>query len=266
MLYLMKRPARLLVSLVAMFVIMPTMAVALALVFDLRPPVKIALVALAISPVPPLLPRRETKAGGHAGHALALLATAALLSVVVIPGALRILRIFVPQPLDLSFGTVALLALKTVLLPLLAGLVVHRLAPSLAAHIEKPIALIATVVLSAGALVILGTTLPAVGAIIGHGTVLVFVLFAVVGIAVGHSLGGPADEDRVVLALSTAARHPALALAIGTANYPGQKLVPAAILLYLLVSVIVSFLYIGWTRKHSTTTGQGLEPVPRQSG
>lgn len=249
MLYFVKQPKRLLLSLLSMFVIMPVLAVALAFTFNFKPPVEIALVALALSPVPPLLPNRETRAGGHTGHALALLATAALLSLVVIPVALRILRQFVAQPLNMTFGAVALLALKTVLLPLLAGIVVHRLAPGLARRIDKPIALIAKLLLAAGALAILVSSLPAIATLIGNGTLLVFVLFVLIGILVGHVLGGPRQEDKIVLALSTASRHPAIAAAIGMANYPQEKLVPAAVLLYLVISVLVALPYMVWQRK-----------------
>jgi bile acid:Na+ symporter, BASS family len=42
-----------------MFVIMPIVAVALAMAFELLRSVEIVLVALAISPIPPLLPGRE---------------------------------------------------------------------------------------------------------------------------------------------------------------------------------------------------------------
>ena len=60
-----RRPAMLARSLLAMFVVMPLVAVALSLVFRLHPAVEIALVALAISPMPPLLPSRKGQAGGR---------------------------------------------------------------------------------------------------------------------------------------------------------------------------------------------------------
>ena len=66
LLYLIRRPGLLLRSLVAVFVIMPALAVVLALVFDFPRPAEIVLISVAMSPVPPLLPQKETKAGGHA--------------------------------------------------------------------------------------------------------------------------------------------------------------------------------------------------------
>src|SRR5262245_66038465 len=78
LLYVVKRPGLLMRSLLAVFVIMPVFAFALARLFDIRRVVEISLVALAISPVPPLLPMKERKAGGESSYALGLLALLAL--------------------------------------------------------------------------------------------------------------------------------------------------------------------------------------------
>ena len=64
-------------------------------------------------------------------------------------------------------------------------------------------------------------------------------------------LGGPDDEDRSVLALASAARHPGVAMAVASANFPDQKLAPAAILLYLLLSAILTIPYVMWRRRHA---------------
>ena len=58
-----RNPGPLARAFLAMFVIMPLVAAAMASLFELRPAVKVALVALALSPLPPLLPRKELKAG-----------------------------------------------------------------------------------------------------------------------------------------------------------------------------------------------------------
>ena len=69
-LYLVRHPGLLARSLAAMFVVMPVVAVILAEVFQLQPSVEIVLIALAISPVPPLLPGKEGKAAGHVAYGL----------------------------------------------------------------------------------------------------------------------------------------------------------------------------------------------------
>ena len=86
--------------------------------------------------------------------------------------------------------------------------------------------------------------------LIGNGTITVMIVLAVVGLASGHLLGGPDPDDRVVLALASATRHPGIAIAIAQANFPDQKLAPAAIVLYMLVSAIASAPYLKWTARH----------------
>ena len=72
-----------------------------------RPPWKSFLVALAISPVPPLLPRKGTKAGGEASYALGLMAILALLSIVTVPLSLELIERISVRPLDISPGAIA---------------------------------------------------------------------------------------------------------------------------------------------------------------
>jgi len=78
--YLFRRPHQLLRSLLAMHVVMLLCATVLAVNFALHPAVKIALVALAVSPIPPLLPKKTRKAGGEASYAIGLVVAAALLA------------------------------------------------------------------------------------------------------------------------------------------------------------------------------------------
>jgi bile acid:Na+ symporter, BASS family len=83
-------------------------------------------------------------------------------------------------------------------------------------------------------------------------------VFVLIGLAAGHLLGGPDPDDRTVLALSTATRHPGVAIAIANANFPGGKLAVAAVLLYVLVSAVVSIPYLNWIkRRHAAAAGAG---------
>jgi bile acid:Na+ symporter, BASS family len=72
----------------------------------------------------------------------------------------------------------------------------------------------------------------------------VIVVIVLIGLAAGHLLGGPNPHHRTVLALSTATRHPGVAIAIAHTNFPEQKLALAAILLYLLISGVVTIPYL----------------------
>ena len=78
-------------------------------------------------------------------------------------------------------------------------------------------------------------------ALTGNGPVTALAAFVVVGLAAGHCLGGLDSDDRPVLALATACRHPGVAIAIAVAVFPEEKAVLlAAVLLYMVVSGLVS--------------------------
>jgi BASS family bile acid:Na+ symporter len=61
-------------------------------------------------------------------------------------------------------------------------------------------------------------------------------------------LGGPAPENALVLALSTASRHPAIALAVAKINFPNEPYLGATILLYLIVLTVITVPYVA--RQH----------------
>ncbi len=100
--YLIRRPSLLVRSLLAVFVVMPIVAVLLAVLFDFELTVERALIALAVSPVPPLLPRKESKAGGDEHYALGLMAILALLAIVVTPLEIMILQSVAGRPLEMA--------------------------------------------------------------------------------------------------------------------------------------------------------------------
>jgi bile acid:Na+ symporter, BASS family len=249
-LYLFRRPSMLFRSLLSMNVVMPLMAATLASAFALHPAVQIALITLAVSPVPPFLPQKELKAGGHASYAIGLLVAAGALAIVFVPLAVELLGRLFDRPVHISSGTIAQIVLISVLLPLAAGITVRKFAPAFADRIVKPVAVVAAVLLIASALPLVITAWPAIISLIGNGTIIAIVAFVIFGVAVGHLLGGPDPDDRTVLALSTASRHPGIALAIAIANFPGQKLVLAALVLYLFVNIVVTMPYLNWRRRH----------------
>jgi BASS family bile acid:Na+ symporter len=260
--YLFRNPGRLARALSSMYVVMPLFAAALAFAFDLHPAVKIALVALAVSPIPPLLPKKEMRAGAESSFVIGLLVAAALLSIVFTPLAVNLLGKAFGTPARMPPAAIARLVLLTVIVPLGVGMLVRRAAPTFAERAAKPITLLATALLFASVIPILFTAWPAIEYLIGNGTVAAIAAFVLVGLAAGHLLGGPDPEDRTVQALSTASRHPGIALAIASANFPEQKLTPAAILLYLIVSAIVTIPYVAWRKRHQVGTSGGI-PVHR---
>lgn len=253
LLYVIRRPGLLLRSLLSVFIIMPLVALVLVRGFDFKPTVKIALVALALSPVPPLLPSKEAKASGHRAFHSFIVGLTAILGIVAIgaePLMLRLLERISGQPLAISPLAIATVVFKTVLVPLGAGMAVNRLSPAFADRISPMTARLGLYLLIPSALLLFVATLPAIMPLVGQGTLLGMVIFVVIGLAVGHLLGGPVPDHAAVLALATASRHPAVALTVAAANFPGEQFA-AAILLYVLVNAAIGVPYLTWQRRHA---------------
>ena len=249
--YLFRRPSLLVRAWLSMGVVMPLFALIVALNSDLNPPVRIALVALSVSPIPPILPRKALKSGGEENYTIGLLVATAVFAIVLIPLMIEVFEVASGIAMRMRFGGVALIVLTTVLLPLVVGMSVRVLWPIFAERRAKLIALVATVLLVLSCLPILFTSVRALLTLIGDGTLFALAAFAILGIIVGHLLGGPDPDNRAVLALATSSRHPAVALAIAHANFPGQKLAGAVILIYLVLSAILAAPYLNWaTKKH----------------
>jgi BASS family bile acid:Na+ symporter len=259
--FVFRRPEKLLNALVSMYVAMPLFAVAVALAFDLPPAVKIALVAFSVSPIPPILPRKALSAGGRESYAIGLLVAGSLLSIILVPLAMELFQVVFDIPLRMTAGAVAGVVLSSVLLPLAAGIAVRELAPAIAARLVAPTAIAAFVLLFAACVPILIAQGGQLLSLLSGGTFAALAAFAVVGLLIGHILGGPRFEERTVLAFYTSARHPGVAVAIAQANFPQQRVAILAILLALLISAIISFPYMNWAKHHKPGQPTGAAPV-----
>jgi BASS family bile acid:Na+ symporter len=249
--YLVRRPALLARSLLAMFVIMPIVAVILVRAFALRPSFEIALLALAISPVPPLLPGKEGKAAGHAAYGLALMAVVSILAIVVVPLWVQLLGRYFDRQLQMPPAAIARVVVVMTILPLITGVMVRTLLPGVATRLEKPARLVSTVLLVAGALALVIAAMPVIWSVTEPGILVAVTVFVLIGLSVGHWLGGPQPEDATVLALSTASRHPAIALAVAKLNFPDEPHLGATILLYLILLAVLSLPYVRRQRRLS---------------
>src|SRR5262249_37406281 len=95
--------------------------------------------------------------------------------------------------------------------------------------------------------------------LLGDGTLVAAIVLSGLGLFFGHLLGGPAPENRTVLALATASRHPGVALVTGiSASVQAPRLVTAAVLLAFAVSGIVSAPYAAWRKRVHAAPDDGM--------
>jgi len=238
--YLFRRPRELGRAFVCMNVVMPLLALILAMTFNLHPAVKIALGALSVSPVPPFFPKTAAKTGCKEDYAVGLLVGTAILAVFVIPVTLEIFERIVNVPFYMSGRSVAEIVLLTVLAPLSIGILVRAMVPALAERSAKRVGRLATALLILSLIPVSFVSFRIILSLVGNGTLLSLATFALVGYGSGYEFGGTEPENRRALALAAATRHPAIAAAIAHANFPQQKEAVPAIALYLIVSAIVT--------------------------
>lgn len=228
-------------AIVAMFVVVPAVAIVIAGMFDIDPAVKVAIVAIALSPVPPILPGKQLKAGGHACYITGLLLLATLASIVIAPFGVSFASHLLDAEASITPMSVAMPLLISVLIPLFLGLVAGRVlgrhAIDVISSIGSKIGSLLLIVAMLGLFVILA---PAMMRLIGQGTLAVLIIVIVAGLAAGYLLGGKDPGDRTALALAAASRHPGVAVAIATHSFPDAKLAPAAIVMSMVISTVIA--------------------------
>ena len=248
LLYLWRRPGLLVKSLLAVFLIMPIIAVLMEQVFEFRRTTELAIVALALSPLPPLLPTKTDKAGGEHSYMVALLVTLSLTAIVAIPLSGLILGWMFHREFSISLGKITQIVLTMIVAPLLLGFVVRRRWPKLARWLIPVVGRIANILLPLAVVALLAAAWRGIWSAFGDGTIFAITFFVVAGLAIGHWLGRPERGHSVVLALASGCRHPAIALTIASANFPDLNFV-GTVLLYVLISAIVGVPYVMWQRR-----------------
>jgi bile acid:Na+ symporter, BASS family len=245
---LFRHPLLLARALLATSVLMPLFAASIVAVFSLRPAIGIALIALAVSPVPPILPDQQLKLVAQQDYVFGLFGASSLLAIVLAPLTVVLIGVVFAREVRIAPSAIAATVGVTVLVPFSLGMIVRRLRPAFAERVSPRVGQFGMWLLFVAAIPILITEWPAMISLIGNGTLIALVTFTGVGLAAGHLLGGPDAGHRTVLALGSASRHPGVALTIATEIFPDQELVAPALLLSLLVGAIASAPYALWRR------------------
>jgi BASS family bile acid:Na+ symporter len=245
-----EQPGQTAKAMTAMFVLFPAFAVLVYWLLPLPLPVPATLLALAVSPIPPILPNKEVKAGGSFDYAIALQVVASVVSIAAAAIIIPLVGHFIGEDLVFAGEAMALIIAKTVGVPLLAGMVVRHFAPTLAARLVVPAGRIGNILLLGVAVVLMVVLFPNMVAAAGQGTLVAIVALVLFGLAAGHMLGGPNEGNRSALAVATAGRHPGVAIALGVAVRPEARAeVVAVVLLYLLASILLTIPYLKWRER-----------------
>jgi bile acid:Na+ symporter, BASS family len=240
------RPALLVRSLIAMYVLTPLAAVLLVRAFPAPLAVKVTIVLMAVSAGAPVLPKKLLKLGANPPYVYSLSVIAALFAIVTVPVSLALLGAFFDRSLAVPAGEVARTIAMAFLAPLLGGVVVRHFWPALAERISDPTIGTAGVLLLGLVLLMVATNFAAILAV-GFPGFAIIVVITCAELAIGHALGGPDPGDRTALAVTCASRFPALALLIASLNFPDARPLPI-VAAYLLFSNVAAIPYVRWRK------------------
>jgi BASS family bile acid:Na+ symporter len=206
LLYVVRRPKKLLKAVLAVIVIPPVVAGMLVSVLPLATEVKAGIMLMAVSPVPPLLPGKELKVGGRKEYAFGVYAAMTILSIVSVPIVLAIASSAFGRHDLIPVSLVAAKVFASVVAPLAIGLLVRRFAPVVAERTWAAVCKLSMVALLFGAIPIFVIASPAMASLVGNGSVLAMAITTALTLAAGHLLGGP-DHRRAGANCGTAARR-----------------------------------------------------------
>jgi BASS family bile acid:Na+ symporter len=223
-------PRSVIVPLLANFVLVPILGMAVIWFFSLDRPLENGLILIATSAGAPFL----IKLTQFAKHDVAL--SAALL-VLLLPATVIYMPIVVPLLLpeaEVSAGAIAMPLGLTMLLPLGVGLLVRARSPRWAMRLQPAMGKVSTISL----LVLVGTTfllnLRAILNLFGTGAILAAVIMIIGAFVIGYVLGGPRYERRCALGLGTAQRGIAAAMVVAAESFVN----PGALVMVVVSSLV----------------------------
>lgn len=238
------RPLPLIIRcILANFVLVPAMALALLYAFHAHPLVWIGFFILAVCPGAPVGPPLTALANGNLSLAIAMMILLAGLSTILAPSLLSIFLAWaLPESnLHVEFLAVVRTLLVAQLLPLALGFAVHHFAPRLTQRLVRPVGLLANVLMLALIAVIIVSEYHTLADIKWKGwSGMVLLLGA--SLAIGWLLGGPDRSNRTALAVTTGPRNAAVGLAIATGNFAGTPAV-TAVVAYGIASMIGTLVF-----------------------
>lgn len=262
--HLFQRPGRLAQSLLVMFVLAPAITTVVCKLFSLHPAMITALVTLSISPVGALFSQAMLPlvAPGRLAFARGMLFASIVLSVILTPVAVEAIQAIFGGDRHVPPMAVAQVAASSMLLPLGLGLAVGRWRPGARRWIpllQKTSSLVYLACLA----IILVAAWPLMASVVVRGTLSAILVITLLGLAAGHWLGGPEEDERTVVAFAAVSRHPGVAIAV--ASFTDQPLTPVAVLIAGLVGELITVPYKHW-RKRLRLGGAGMPGHVRLRG
>jgi bile acid:Na+ symporter, BASS family len=230
------RNARLVaLALLANFVLMPLVALALTKVLWLDEPFGVGLLLLGCAAGAPFLPKLAELAKGN----LAFAVGAMVLLMVVTVGYLPIVLPLLLPGITVDPWNIARSLVLLMLLPLAAGLALKMRYEDLARRVKPVLDLISNISLILLVLLITAANIDKVLQVFGTRGILAGLLFIALGFGIGWLLGGSDGDTRRVMALGTSQRNIAAALVVASQSFSDPKVVVIVIVVAIVGLIIL---------------------------
>src|SRR5216110_3013010 len=212
---------RVVLSLLANFVLVPLIALAIGALLRLDQPLGVGLLLLGSAAGAPFLPKLAQLAKGNLAFAVGLMVLLMVVTVGYLP---LVLPLLLPG-VSVNPAKIARSLFLLMLLPLAAALA-FKARFATAAVLTKPILdRISNLSLIVFILLLVAVNFKNVLGVFGTRGIFAGLLFIAISFGIGWLLGGPNADARRVLALGTAQRNIAAALVVGSQSFTDPKVV-----------------------------------------
>jgi BASS family bile acid:Na+ symporter len=225
-----------LLALVANFVLVPMVAIAITLIIPLDDSVRIGLILLSTAAGAPFLPKLAEVAKGNVAFSVGLMVLLMVVTIVYLPLVLPLLL----GGVEVNPWQIAQSLIVMMLIPLAIGLFINARYEDAAAKIQPTFGQASNIALLV--LTVLGLVLnfQAMIDLVGSLGILAGILFIVLSLVVGYLLGlGSSDGGiRSVMGLGTAQRNISAALVVAAQNFDSN------VVTYLMVIAVIGLIIL----------------------
>lgn len=249
-----RRGRRVLLALVANFVLVPILGWIVAWLMALDQSLAIGLMLLATGAGAPFLIKLTAAARGD-------LALSATVLVLLVPVTIVYMPLVVPLLIPgvaISAGAIAMPLVLSMLVPLALGLAVRARRPALAARLGTPARITSTVALLVLFACAILVNLEGILTIFGRGAIGASFLFVIGAFGIGYLLAAPRRDSRIVVGLGTGQRNVAAAMVVAaqTIGDPDMVLMVA---ITSLIGLLVLFPIAHWLRSGAVVEDEDID-------
>jgi BASS family bile acid:Na+ symporter len=228
---------------VASYIIIPLLAVAISRIIDIEQPLRYGLVLLAMAAGAEAGPKLTANANANVGLSVGILIVSIGITIFYVP---IMLGLLLPD-VHIEKGHLLMKLLLTVALPIILGLFLKSRFEKFADSISKYMHRISSVFMLLMAAIIILLNYKQILDLFGTGAILAAIIFIVVGFGTGFLLGLPERATSLAMGYMHGARNASIALMIASQAFSDQPkvllMITLVVIIMLLVLLPFSYLY-----------------------